>query len=92
MSNLTLRIAHNRAVYALLDMVIQFACRGTYKGGECLWGGGLSALERAFSELEDCGIALNRRGGIQLKEALRFDAELERDYMRMLEQVSGGAL
>ena len=36
---------------ALIDMVNQFAYRGTYEGRENLHTGGLSALEDAFSAL-----------------------------------------
>lgn len=36
---------------ALIDMVWQFAYRGTYEGRENLHTGGLSALEGAFSAL-----------------------------------------
>lgn len=70
----------SEALYALADMVNQFAYRAKYYGKEALQDGGLSALENAFWVLEKAGCKMNKNGTIQVENLFEF--------MEMLEMVS----
>ncbi len=72
-------MANNDALYAVADLVLQFAYRSKYYNAEALDDGGLSALENAFYVLETNGCKVNRNGTIQLSNLLRFMDELEKD-------------
>lgn len=62
----------SEALYAVADMVNQFAYRAKYYGQEALQDGGLSALENAFWVLENAGCKMNKNGTIQRKNLLDF--------------------
>lgn len=57
--------ANSEALYALADMVNQFAYKTTFYGKEAVCDGGLSALENAFWVLEKAGCKVNSNGTIQ---------------------------
>ncbi len=57
-------------INALADMVTQFAYRSTYRNGEAVYDGGLSALENAFNALENCGVPAHG-SKILLKDVLK---------------------
>lgn len=65
-------------LYALADMVNQFAYSTTYYGKDAVCDGGLSALENAFSVLEDAGCKVNANGTIQRKNLFHFMEVVER--------------
>ena len=60
------------ALYALADMVNQFAYSTTFYGKEAVCDGGLSALEAAFWVLEQAGCKVNSNGTIQRANLFRF--------------------
>lgn len=60
------------SLYALADMVNQFAYRTTFYGKEAVTDGGLSALENAFWVLEQAGCKVNSNGTIQRKNLFHF--------------------
>ena len=59
-------------LYALADMVNQFAYETTFYGKEAVSDGGLSALENAFWVLEKAGCKVNSNGTIQRKNLFQF--------------------
>lgn len=65
-------------LYALADMVNQFAYRTTYYGKDAVCDGGLSALETAFFVLGQAGCKVNANGTIQRKNLHHFMAVVER--------------
>lgn len=65
-------------LYALADMVNQFAYSTTYYGKDAVCDGGLSALERAFWVLEQAGCKMNANGTIQRKNLFQFMDVVER--------------
>ena len=67
-----------KTLYALADMVNQFAYTTTYYGKEALCDGGLSALENAFWVLEQAGCKVNANGTIQRKNLFHFMEVAER--------------
>lgn len=66
------------SLYALADMVNQFAYRTTFYGKEAVCDGGLSALENAFWVLEQAGCKVNSNGTIQIKNLHHFMDVVER--------------
>lgn len=60
------------AVYALADMVNQFAYTTKFRRKEALCDGGLSALENAFDALCNVGCPTNSNGTITLKDLHSF--------------------
>ena len=66
------------ALYALADMVNQFAYSTKYYGKDAVCDGGLSALENAFGVLEQSGCKVNANGTIQRKNLWHFMEVLER--------------
>lgn len=75
MANMT---ALCEALYALADMVNQFAYRTTFYGKDAVTDGGLSALENAFWVLEQAGCKVNSNGTIQRKNLHHFMEVTER--------------
>ena len=65
-------------LYALADMVNQFAYSTTYYGKDAVCDGGLSALEKAFWVLEQAGCKMNANGTIQRKNLFQFMDVVER--------------
>jgi hypothetical protein len=65
------------AIYALVDMVVQFAYRTTFRRQEALCDGGLSALESAFFALKQCGCPINSNGTITLKKLFEFQVAVQ---------------
>lgn len=65
-------IALCKSLYALADMVNQFAYSTTFYGKDAVCDGGLSALENAFFVLEQAGCKVNSNGSIQRKNLLHF--------------------
>ena len=59
-------------LYALADMVNQFAYDTTYYGKDAVCDGGLSALENAFWVLQQAGCKTNANGTIQRKNLHHF--------------------
>ena len=55
------------SLYALADMVNQFAYSTKYYGKDAVCDGGLSALENAFLVLEQAGCKMNVNGTIRRK-------------------------
>lgn len=72
-----------RALYALADMVHQFAYETTFRKQDAVCDAGLSALEHAFGVLEDAGCKMNSNGTIQRKNLWEFmdKMEAERDKL-----------
>ena len=68
-----------KPLYALADMVNQFAYTTTYYGKDALCDGGLSALENAFWVLEQAGCKRNANGTIQRKNLWRFMEEKDNE-------------
>ena len=66
------------SLYALADMVNQFAYSTKYYGKDAVCDGGLSALENAFLVLEQAGCKMNVNGTIQRKNLHHFMAVVER--------------
>lgn len=66
------------SLYALADMVNQFAYTTKFYGKDALCDGGLSALERAFWVLEQAGCKVNSNGTIQQKNLFHFMDVMER--------------
>lgn len=66
------------SLYALADMVNQFAYSTTYYGKDAVCDGGLSALENAFWVLEKAGCKMNANGTIQRANLLHFMEVTER--------------
>ena len=66
------------SMYALADMVNQFAYSTKYYGKDAVCDGGLSALENAFSVLEQAGCKMNVNGTIQRKNLHHFMDVVER--------------
>jgi hypothetical protein len=66
------------ALYALADMVNQFAYSTIFYGKDAVCDGGLSALENAFWVLGKAGCKVNSNGTIQRKNLFHFMAVLER--------------
>lgn len=66
------------SLYALADMVNQFAYSTKYYGKDAVCDGGLSALENAFAVLEEAGCKMNSNGTIQRKNLLHFMEVVER--------------
>lgn len=66
------------SLYALADMVNQFAYSTKYHGKDAVCDGGLSALENAFSVLERAGCKMNVNGTIQRKNLHHFMDVVER--------------
>ena len=60
------------SLYALADMVNQFAYSTKYYGKDAVCDGGLSALENAFYVLGQAGCPVNRNGTIQRKNLHHF--------------------
>ena len=60
------------SLYALADMVNQFAYSTTFYGKDAVADGGLSALENAFWVLEQAGCKMNSNGTIQRKNLHHF--------------------
>ena len=65
-------------LYALADMVNQFAYSTKYYGKDAVCDGGLSALENAFCVLEEAGCKVNANGTIQRKNLYHFMEVVER--------------
>ena len=65
-------------LYALADMVNQFAYSTKYYGKDAVCDGGLSALENAFFTLECGGCKMNANGTIQRANLFRFMDMMER--------------
>lgn len=65
-------------LYALADMVNQFAYSTTYYGKDAVCDGGLSALENAFYVLGQAGCKMNANGTIQRKNLHHFMEVVER--------------
>lgn len=70
--------AHYEAIYALADMVCQFGYSTTFRNQKAVCNGGLSALEVAFSALQDCGCRLNSNGTITLKNLFEFQEKFDK--------------
>lgn len=70
--------ANSEALYALGDMVNQFAYTTKFYGKEVLCDGGLSALENAFRVLEKAGCKINSNGTIQRANLHHFMTVTER--------------
>ena len=66
------------SLYALADMVNQFAYSTKYYGKDAVCDGGLSALENAFLVLERAGCKMNVNGTIQRKNLHHFMEVVER--------------
>ena len=66
------------SLYALADMVNQFAYSTKYYGKDAVCDGGLSALENAFLVLEQAGCKMNVNGTIQRKNLHHFMDVVER--------------
>ena len=66
------------SLYALADMVNQFAYSTKYYGKNAVCDGGLSALENAFFVLEQAGCKMNANGTIQRKNLHHFMEVVER--------------
>ena len=66
------------SLYALADMVNQFAYSTKYYGKDAVCDGGLSALENAFLVLEQAGCKMNVNGTIQRKNLHHFMEVVER--------------
>ena len=66
------------SLYALADMVNQFAYSTKYYGKDAVCDGGLSALENAFLVLEQAGCKMNANGTIQRKNLHHFMDVVER--------------
>lgn len=66
-------------LWALCDMVNQFAFRTEFYGKTALANGGLSALETAFYTLYENGLKLNSNGTIQVSNLHKFMDELKRE-------------
>lgn len=66
------------SLYALADMVNQFAYSTKYYGKDAVCDGGLSALENAFWVLEQAGCKTNANGTIQRKNLFHFMEVMER--------------
>ena len=66
------------SLYALSDMVNQFAYSTKYYGKDAVCDGGLSALENAFLVLEQAGCKMNVNGTIQRKNLHHFMEVVER--------------
>ena len=60
------------SLYALADMVNQFAYSTKFYGKDAVCDGGLSALENAFWVLEQAGCKVNSNGTIQRKNLHHF--------------------
>lgn len=67
------------SMYALADMVNQFAYSTTFHGKEAVCDGGLSALEMAFFVLGKAGCKINSNGTIQRKNLFHFMDVMERE-------------
>lgn len=72
-------ISLNEALYAVADLVFQFAYSTTYYGKDAKCDGGLSALENAFWVLEKAGCKMNANGTIQESNLLRFMEEMDKE-------------
>jgi hypothetical protein len=70
---------HSEALYALADMVNQFAYSTTYYGKDAVCDAGLSALENAFWVLGQAGCKMNANGTIQRKNLWRFMEEKDNE-------------
>ena len=66
------------SLYALADMVNQFAYSTKYYGKDAVCDGGLSALENAFLVLEQAGCKMNVNGTIQRRNLHHFMEVVER--------------
>lgn len=66
------------SLYALADMVNQFAYSTTFYGKDAVCDGGLSALENAFWVLDQAGCKINSNGTIQRKNLLHFMEVMDR--------------
>lgn len=66
------------SLYALANMVNQFAYSTTFYGKDAVCDGGLSALEGAFWVLEQAGCKINSNGTIQRKNLFHFMEVIER--------------
>lgn len=71
-------LAHHEAIYALADMVLQLGYSTTFRNQDAVCNGGLSALEAAFSALQDCGCRLNSNGTITLKNLFEFQERFDK--------------
>lgn len=67
-----------KTLYALADMVNQFAYSTSYYGKDAVCDGGLSALEDAFYVLQQAGCKMNANGTIQRKNLHHFMSVVER--------------
>lgn len=67
----------NDVIYSLADMVLQFGCAIERKGKKYIHDEGLSALERAFSVLEDSGCPIEQDGTIRLDRLLEFMTKMD---------------
>lgn len=65
------------ALYALADMVNQFAYDTTFKYEGAVGDFGLSALEDAFSVLEDAGCKRNSNGTIMIGDLWAFMKDIK---------------
>ena len=70
-------------LYALADMVNQFAYKTTFYGKDAVCDGGLSALENAFWVLTNSGCKMNSNGTVQRKNLWQ--------YMEVLDRMRKGA-
>ena len=68
-----------QVLYALADMINQFAYSATFRGQDAVCDGGLSALESAFAVLDDCGCKVNSNGIITRKNLWDFMAEVSKE-------------
>lgn len=62
-------------IYALADMVLQFAFRNVREFEVCLFTGGNDTLSHAFAVLEAHGCPTVARGWIRMNDLLRFMSE-----------------
>ena len=67
-----------QSLYALADMVNQFAYSTTFYGKDAVCDGGLSALENAFWVLQQAGCKVNSNGTIQRKNLFHFMEVVDR--------------
>ena len=74
------------AVSALADMVAQFGYSTTFRNQEAVCDGGLSALENAFSALQDCGCQLTSNGKITLKSLWEFVSQMKEQSEKALKE------
>ncbi len=68
----------DEALYAVADLVLQFAYKTKFRNRDAVCDAGLSTLENAFWVLERAGCKINSNGTIQTKNILKFMKEHEK--------------